>query len=199
MLLTLGGAAWLFWPKAGVEEPLPRRDQPAESVNPPPAPPPTAPPSSGQEQIAQKSVPAVNRYRALAQASYRTPDFAVEIRGEAPVSQDALNAARRALAERRYTDALRALQNVTADYQPDAAYLRGHALFGLKEYLQAAAVFEQLTGSIRYGEAAQWYEVLALLPDYDHTRRAVLKKLKKIAEDKGHPFQPEAAQLYQRL
>lgn len=194
VLLALVGAAWLFWPKAEGDKNFPRQEQPSELPTPT-----QQAPQIKQAPIAQKPVPTTNRYLALAQSSYRAPEFASEIRGDASSSQDLLNNARRALAERRYADALNALQNVDAEYKSDAAYLRGHALFGLKKYAQAAAVFGQLTGSVRYGEAAQWYEALALLPDFAQTKPVVLKKLKKMVDDEGHTFHREAKELYQLL
>lgn len=196
LLLLIGaGAAWWLWPEAGAGQNLPPRQQPAQSPLPAPEPPPTAPAPARQEPVAEKPAPAASRYLALAQSSYRAPDFSSEIRGDAPSGQDALNAARRALAEGRYADAQQALQNVGPEYGSDAAYLRGHALFGLKKYARAAAVFGRLTGSVRYGEAAQWYETLALLPDFGRNKTVIINRLKNIADDEGHTFQAEAKRL----
>ncbi len=197
LLLILGGAAWLFWPKYG---PSP----PAKEVQPAGLPAPEQSPAQQQskpiqEPIAQKPAPTANRYLALAQSNYRAPDFASEIRGTGGGGQDLLNDARRALAVHQYAAALNALQNVPDGYKSDATYLRGHALFGLKKYAQAAALFGQLTGSIRYGEAAQWYEVLSLLPDMEQNKSLVLKKLKNMAEDEGHTFHREAEALLNEI
>jgi tetratricopeptide (TPR) repeat protein len=149
VLLAFGGAAWLFWPSSDAKVEPPKQERPSES----PAPlPPTAPPASEptkQPPIAEKSAPPPNRYLALAQAHYRTPDFGAAIRGNAPVAQSPLGDARRALAEGRYAAALNALESAPADYQTDAAYLRGHALFGLKKYAQSANVFGSVEGSAR--------------------------------------------------
>lgn len=194
VLLALGGAAWLFWPKAEKGNPLPPQEQPSELLPPVQQ---TVPPA--QEPIAQKPAQSSNRYLALAQSNYRAPDFDTEIRSGTPPGQNVLNDARRALAEHRYADALNALQNDSPEYKTDVAYLRGHALFSLKKYAQAAAVFGQLTGSIRYGEAAQWYEVLALLPDFEQVKPNAMKKLKKIVDDEGHTFQQEASRLISQI
>ena len=194
LLLALGGAAWLFWPKTERVNPAVPAEHPPEITQPKQQ---TLPPA--QAPVAQKTTPATNRYLALAQASYHAPDFAGEIRGSTPTAQDALNDARHALAEQRFSDALNALQNIGDDYKTDAAYLRGHALLGLKKYPQAAATFGQLTGSVRYGEAAQWYEALALLPDFEQHKTLVLKKLKLMSTEEGHTFQREAAKLLAQI
>jgi tetratricopeptide (TPR) repeat protein len=196
MLLALGGAAWLFWPSAdaNVEPP-----QPSEAPTPlPPTDQPISLPAK-QEPMAEKPASPPNRYLALAQAHYRAPDFGAEIRGDAPATQNWLNDARRALAEGRYADALNALEHTPAEYQTDADYLRGHALFGLKKYAQAASTFGSLTQSLRYGEAAQWYETLALLPDCARHKSLILSKLEKISADSSHAFQREAARLSEIL
>ncbi len=152
-----------------------------------------------EEPIAQKPSTVSNRYLALAQSNYRSPDFASDIRGEASEGQNALNDARLALAERRFSDALIALKNTPSEYNTDAAYLRGHALFGQKKFPQSAVVFGQLTGSLRYGEAAQWYELLSLLPEFEQNKSLILKKLKRISEDEGHTFYREAQDLSRSL
>jgi len=197
VLLVLGGAVWLFWPVAEIKTPA-QLEQPAE------LPTPTQTPAQqaiepAQEPIAQKPGSDTKRFLALAQSNYHSPDFAAEIRGEATTGKDALNDARRALVESRFGDALQILKNVPKEYSTDAAYLRGHALFGQKKYAQAAAVFGQMTGSVRYGEAAQWYEILSLLPGFEQDNALILNKLKTISSDEGHTFQKEAEALYMIL
>lgn len=198
LLLAMTGIAWLFWPKTQKSQVVP----PVQPSGLPPATETQKPLDNvpnKQEPVAQKQNSSPNRYLALAQSSYRAPDFASDIRGAESEGQNLLNEARRMLVQRRYTDAMHVLQNAPEAYQTDAAYLRGHALFGLKSYPQAAAVFGNLTGSVRYGEAAQWYEILALLPEYEHHKSLVLNKIKKVESDKGHTFQGEAKALLKGL
>ncbi len=196
VLLALGGAAWLFWPKT---KQLNTASPQEQSPKTPPQQQTQLPGPEKQVPITQKNAPGANRYRALAQSNYHSPDFTAEIRGTANTDQALLNQARKALAERRFSDALNLLQNAPADFQTDADYLKGHALFGLNKYDSAAAVFGRLTGSVRYGEAAQWYELLALLPDMDANRLLVESKLKKMVEDEDHTFHKEALSLYSTL
>lgn len=191
MLLAFGGAAWWFWPQTKVTQ-TPAPAPPASPSTPVPAPSAPAAPAA-PEPMAGK--PGSNKYLALAQTSYQAPDFTADIRGDVPRVQDALNDARRALAEHRPADALEALQQAPAEYQTDADYLRAHALFAQRKYAQSATVFGQLRGSVRYGEAAQWYEILALLPGFEHNKALVLDRLKTIADDNGHTFQREATRL----
>lgn len=197
LLLALGLAAWWVWPAAKTNTPsLPE----SPSENPAPIPPaPTTPlPQVKQEPIAQKSA-ATNKYLALAQSNYRNPDFGAEIRGNAATASDALHVARRAMAEKRPDDAIAALKDLPAEYQTDASYLKAHALFAKKKYVQSAALFAQLKGSVRYGEAAEWYGILARLPDFEHNKSLILNALNKIAADDGHTYQQEAKQLLEVL
>ena len=197
LLCVLGGAAWWFWPNTEAEKPLPP-DLPSEQQTPAQKQPtPALPEQRRQEPVVQKS--AANRYLALAQTNYQAPDFAADIRGDAPGGRDLLDDARRALAAKQPAAALAALQTVPAAYRTDADYLRGHAFFAQQKYAQAAAVFGQLTGSVRYGEAAQWYETLALLPDYDRKKSLIMSRLEQITGDDGHVFQQEAKQLAAQL
>jgi len=68
VLLALGGAAWLFWPKAEKGNPLPPQEQPSELLPPVQQ---TVPPA--QEPIAQKPAQSSNRYLALAQSNSALP------------------------------------------------------------------------------------------------------------------------------
>ncbi len=196
LLLFLGAAAWWFWPDAAVEMPplrFPSEQQTPVQKQPAPA----LPEQRQQEPVVLK--PAGNRYVALAQTHYQSPDFAADIRGDAPAGQDMLDDARQALAAKQPAAALAALQTVPAAYQTDADYLRGHALFAQKKYPQAAAVFGRLTGSVRYGEAAEWYETLALLPGFDRNKSLIMNRLEKISGDDEHIFQREAKRLAEQL
>ncbi len=198
LLLAFGGAAWWLWPKAE-DKTRQRADPPMEqpTAPAPQQPAPALPTANKPAPMAQK--PSANRYLALAQSTYHAPNFAADIRGDAPTTQDALNDARQALADHRPADALDALQNVPQAYQTDADYLRAHALFALKKYQQSASVFEQLNSSVRYGEAAQWFQILALMPDFDREAAQIRRRLKKIADDDGHTFQREAKALEKGL
>lgn len=197
LLLAFGGAAWLFWPKT--TKPVPptqgNPSQPTYPANNTPIQQQTAP----ELPVAQKPTPGSNRYLALAQSSYRAPDFSNDIRGSKEGGLLVLDQARQALAARRFAEALKTLEDVPTEYRADAAYLRGHALFGQKKYPQAAAIFGQLSGSIRYGDAAQWYEVLSLLPDFERDKKMIISKLNKVSNDPDHPFQSEARRLLDQL
>lgn len=193
LLLAFGGAALLFWPK-GTKTNAPLPEKPQLQSLPDTALPKVQAPTQ-ELPIAQKNTPSPNRYLALAQSSYHAPNFVDDIRGNGTEGQQVLNQARQALANQQFAEALKALQGVPPEYQADAAYLRAHALFGQKKYPQAAAVFGQLSGSIRYGDAAQWYEVLSLLPAFEQNKKLIVNKLSQISEDSGHTFQTEAKRL----
>ncbi len=138
-------------------------------------------------------------YLALALATYQQPDFAAGIRNNPPVNQSDLNNARKALADHQPADALEALQQAPAEYATDANYLRAHALFQLAQYPQSAVIFGKLRSSARYGEVAQWYELLAMLPYYERRKAFFMNRLKVIADEDGHIFQTEAKALLGKM
>jgi hypothetical protein len=195
MLLAFGGAAWYYLHKTEAV----KQEQPVQSVPPPTSTPeqaPVAPMPPKQEPIAQQKPAADNRrFIALAQSNYRAPDFASQIRGEGPAAEDALNTARQLLANKRPAEAMEALKQSPASYQSDADYLRAHAMFSLKNYSASANLFGKLKTSLRYGEASEWYEVLALLPEFDRNKKFILSALQKISKDAGHTYQREAKML----
>ncbi len=191
LLLSFLGAAWWFWPSAEVPPP-----QPTPQTNPAPtpdAPVPTAPEQPKPQPMAEKA--KTNRYLALATSHYRAPNCASEVRGNVPDAKDPLDGPRRALAEKRPAEALKLLLSVPTGYETDANYLRAHALFALKKYTEAANLFGQLTSSMRYGEAAQWYGILAQLPSFEQHKTLITNRLTEIANDGGHSFQQEAKAL----
>lgn len=193
VLLALAGAAWWLWtdPKTlQPETPAPPLERPAPASN---APAPAAPEQRSPLPMAQKT--DNRRYIALAQSYYHAPDFSTRIRGDAAAQQDVLDEARRALAEGQPSVALDVLQNVPSAYRNDADYLRAHALFALKKYSSAAAIFGKLKDSVRYGDAAQWYRILALLSDFDREETGIRRGLEKITDDEGHTFHREAQEL----
>ncbi|MBL7806701.1 MAG: hypothetical protein JNN28_02740 [Saprospiraceae bacterium] len=189
MLLVCGGVAWLFWPS-----PQPR---PAPAPAPVQAPEPIA----KQETPVETPPPAPTRnYAALARQAYQTPDFANQIRGSRPdANVQVLQQAQKAIAARQYAEALSLLDQAPPEYQSDARYLRGHALFELRQYRQAAQQFEALQNSVRYGEAAVWYLQLAQLAADSLSVKRVQKNLQNIAGESGHAYQQEASKLLRAL
>ncbi|MDX1913746.1 MAG: tetratricopeptide repeat protein [Saprospiraceae bacterium] len=192
MLLIFGGAAWLlFGPLVA--------DKKAPAPVPAPAPLPAPPASAPAPPVAQQTPPAPARsYQALALQHYRAPDFSDQIRGGS-TAQNALQSARTALAAGRYTEALENLKQVTPEFRPDAEYLRGHAYLGQKRFAQAIGAFKQLKNSVRYGESAEWYLLLARLADDPAATGTVRKSLKIMANTEGHMHQQDAAALLRAM
>lgn len=198
ILLIAGGGAWFFWPqpkKAAI--PDSQKQLPATpSVDETPV---DGTQKSGAAPIAQNMPLTPNRYLALAQSHYAPPDFTAETRGDKPVESDMLSNARRALAAHRYSDALKILENAPPQFKTDVEYLSAHAMFGLKKYARAAEQFERLGGSVRYGEAAQWFEALSLLSDSEQNKTRAREILRTMANDEGHTFHEEAKSLLKAL
>lgn len=198
LISLLAGGLYYFWPaKQASKTPI----QVLQPQNSPEAPQQNASDNAPVETppIAQKPIQTPDRYLALAQSNYQAPDFASEIRGENKPETHLLNIARSAILEKRYQDALNAMEKVPSAYKTDVTYLRAHAFFGLKQYDKSALLFAQLSSSVRYGDAAQWFEVLALLPNYDQTKPVLRRKLKLISDDENHTFYNEANALGLKL
>ncbi len=190
--ILCAGLAFLFWPmkktpKPDIDTPTsPNLSAPLPEVQPIGTPGKETPIAKGAEP---------SRLLALAKKRYQTPDFGAEIRGESVQGEGWLNTARQALLQQEYTKALNALEKVPETYQTDIIYLRAHAYFGLNKYAQSADLFSQLNNSVRYGDAAQWYEILALLPNYAQNEAVLNKKMKKILEDEDNTFYREVKSL----
>jgi hypothetical protein len=192
LLALLGGATWWLWPTTAPMVP-PAAPAPLPAPAPPDAPAPVpAPP------MAQKNT--TNRLVALAVSHYQPPNFAADIRGNAPANQQQLNDARKALANGQAAEAEKLLSgSFPPEYAKDATYLRAHAFFAQKKFDRATVAFGTLTGTTRYGEASTWYGLLAQMPHYDNNRRTIDAALNAMAQDEAHTFQEEAKRLLAEL
>ncbi len=159
----------------------------------------TPPPPLKNPSENATSTPPGRQYQALAESHYHAPDFTADIRIDAPQEQVELNKARMAMAEQQYAKAITLLQQVPAEYENDANYLHAHALFANKNYPQSAVLFNKLAANDRYGEAAQWYGLLAMMPYFERRKTFVMEGLKKIAVNDRHAFQVEAKQLVSEI
>lgn len=140
------------------------------------------------------------RYAALAMRFYDQPDFNKNIRGNTPApAAGPLEKVTAAMAAKNWAQALEAIGQLPPEYKSDGEYLKAHILFNQKKYNPAAAVFGGLKGSVRYGEAAQWYEIVALMPNYEKHKALVSQLLNAIVNDEGHTYQEEAKKLADAL
>lgn len=190
----------------------------SEAPAPPPAPPPAAektletPPSTlpetpmaGGEKKNETVTPVQSktnsaRYAALAKRFYDQPDFNKNIRGNtSATAASPLEKVTAAMAGKNWDKATEAIGQLPPEYKPDGDYLKAHILFNQKKYNAAAAVFGGLKSSVRYGEAAQWYEIVALMPNYEKHKALVSQLLNVIVNDEGHTYQEEAKKLADAL
>ncbi|MBL7827967.1 MAG: hypothetical protein JNJ57_15160 [Saprospiraceae bacterium] len=190
-LLLVGGAIWWFWP----------------SRQPAPPPPPVMPPPTKEVVPVQESAPMAQKitppekpkYLALATAYYVKPTFSHQVRGEETEEEHMIHEAQMAFSENDYQATLVLAEKAPAAYASDADYIQAHALFNLKKYTQAANLFEKLKISVRYGEAAEWYFILSLLPNYDQNKSLINKDLVRISNDGTHTYNRQAAALRNQL
>ena len=187
MVSVLFAVSWLLW-SCGENQSAVTKPEPAAAADQfQPSPDPAA------------HIEAGRNYPVLAESHYHQPDFAADIRANNSTEQIALNKARQALLNHQPTTVADLVQVAPADYQTEADYLEAHALFEMKNYAQSAVIFNKLTTSARYGEAAQWYSLLAMMPYFERRKAFIINHLKAIASNNGHAFQADAKQLLSEI
>lgn len=131
---------------------------------------------------------------------YQAPD-AQSMRGGS-VPQNALTAAKKALAEESYADAVEDLSRISEGdaLYVEAQYLLGHALVGLKNYVGAKKAFEIAANSSesKFNEKGEWNYILACLK-LGPMDAAVESKLKTIAQDEDSSFAKDAREILKKM
>ena len=199
LLLCSSVAVWYFMPDTPEVSPATPPVQEKTLQSPPTALPET--PMAGGEKT-KEATPAeqpknnAGRYAALALRLYDKPDFNKNIRGNTPApAAGPLETVTAAMAEKNWETALKLISELPPAYKSDGAYLKAHILFNQKKYNAAAAEFGDLKNSVRYGESAQWYEIVALMPNYDKYKSKINQLLTVLVKDEGHTWQEEAKKL----
>ena len=131
---------------------------------------------------------------------YESPD-AQSMRGGS-VPQNALTAAKKALAEESYADAIEDFSRIPEGdaLYVEAQYYLGHALVGLKNYSAAKKAFAIAADSneSKFKEKGEWNYVLASLK-LGPMDAAVESKLKTIAQDEGSSFAKDAREILKKM
>lgn len=137
-------------------------------------------------------------YKVLAMAAYRTPDGLTGVRGTAG-NGDSLVLAQQAFAKKNYRLALRYLTPLPTGSQQEGLALRGHTHFLAGDYAAARADFSDLLAGGVYIRDAQWFGLLADMTVIGANKKDLLQRLDAIRLDKYHPWQKDAAALWERL
>ncbi len=131
---------------------------------------------------------------------YEAPD-AQSMRGGS-VPQNALTAAKKALAEENYADAIEDFARIPEGdpLYVEAQYYLGHALVGLKNYSAAKKAFAIAADSneSKFKEKGEWNYVLACLK-LGPMDAAIESKLKTIAQDEGSSFAKDAREILKKM
>jgi tetratricopeptide (TPR) repeat protein len=134
-------------------------------------------------------------------ASYYKADDAGFIRGGS-VPQNALTAAKKALAEESYADAVEDFARIPEGdpLYVEAQYYLGHALVGLKNYTAAKKAFAIAADSkeSKFNEKGEWNYILASLK-LGPMDAAVESKLKTIAQNEDHSFADAAREILKQM
>lgn len=203
LLLCSSVAVWYFMPQSPELPPgTPPVEENMQETQPSALP---ETPMAGGEKTKETTPaeqPKINsgRYAALALRFYDKPDFNKNIRGNtaAPAASPLENVTA-AMAAKNWSQALDAIGQLPPEYKSDGDYLKAHILFNQKKYNAAAAEFDGLKNSVRYGESAQWYEIVALMPNYDNYKSKINQLLTALVKDEGHTWQEEAKKLAEAL
>ncbi len=208
-LALVGIVALLYFlPKEAAEE-IPAPPKAEQTPAPVPAPAPQeapsqpAAPASPAEAPQAKRETSVQSYMALALAYYEAPHPNGEWRStEPPAASNVYAEALQALEKSRFEEVLALIPQMDPSQTESAVFLKGHALFGLKRYSEAAAEFRSLIDppSLNYRDAADWNEVLCLLAVSQRPNRQNLEqRLQTIAGDGAHPYSQKALELKNAL
>jgi len=137
---------------------------------------------------------------AMAQEFY-TPPATDVFRSTQTEPASAFGLALAAFERQNYALALRELGKMGISNTPQADYLYGHIYFAQKRFNLAANSFEKTRsqGSLRYGEAATWYQALCLVAQGVSRKAEAIQLLETIAGDDQHPYYAPAIQLLPKL
>lgn len=141
-----------------------------------------------------------SRYLALATDNYDAADFSSGLKG-AGNEKSTYELAAEAFVAEQYSKAVGLLAKKEAGNESQVRYLRGHALFNLKKYGQAATEFKAVADNEFAPDylSAQWYLALSYLAHGPSARAKFLKLAEELADAKNqHPRQADAARLLER-
>lgn len=158
---------------------------------------PEEPPSKTQDVPVPKKPDGM---LAMAQEFY-VPPTADVFRSSQTEPASAFGLALAAFERQNHALALRELGKMEISNTPQADYLRGHIYFAQKRFGLAANAFEKLSsqGSLRYGEAATWYQALCLVAQGVSRKTEATQLLETIAGDDQHPYYEPATRLLSKL
>lgn len=133
-------------------------------------------------------------------AYYQAPSESSMRGGSVP--QNALTAAKKALAEESYADAVEDFARIPVGdpLYVEAQYYLGHALLGLNNPGGAQKAFEVAANSneVKFKEKGEWNYLLACLKA-DHWDVACESKLKTIAQNENHSFVVQAREMLKKM
>jgi hypothetical protein len=218
--LTLGGVALLFWvfpwftPPQPAPSPAPPVTPPTEVPNENPGTqdgPPIADGKKGQTDPIKKAIqiPKIDKEAlALAAVTYDLPeDLKGTLKSPEEETKSPLDPGLLAFSAKDYRNAILAFnkieRSVGADIYLRAQELLGHAYFLNKQYQQAARTFSVLAQNQDYNtlrQDAEWYLILALLPNYSKNRGQIEQRLAPILDPANyHNHQKQAEDLQKAL
>lgn len=193
----------------------PPSEQPGPEVKKPPVSTPDRPVAQDEPSKTQPASSPNPGYLALAETNYRTPTHLdggdLKSDGPADTATTPLAAGIRAFRSGRYQTAIRELNKVRENPDPDeyaqAQEWLAHAWFrrGLetKDFRQAVKQFQQLAllkdNDPAQQDRAEWYLLLSLLPDYPQHKMWADSLLQNMLAVKEHTYFSQAKQVQEDL
>lgn len=215
-LVAISLLVWFNWP-IGPELSTPDTDHQEDPDNrtPPPnapniTPAPPRPPIANKDELRIK-IPKIDREGAsLAMATYELPeDLNGTLKSPEEGTTSPLDPGLKAFLAKDYGTAIAEFNKISASVGEEV-YLRsqellGHAYFKSKQYTKAAQVFSVLAqnqnqefNTLR--QDAEWYLILALLPNYSTNRERIEQLLIPILKPENyHNHQKQAEDLQQNI
>ncbi len=209
-ILAFSGLYYFLRPTDSATPPAPTE---APVVSPPVQPPPNVPIATDEEKKTtdepeaqtptkpeKPPVQQESAYIALANSNYDVADFSSGLKG-AGDEKSVFDLAAEAFDAKQYAKTITLLAKKEAGNESQVRYLRGHALFNLKKYGQAANEFKAVADNEFAPDflSAQWYLALSYLAQGPSTRAQFLKLADELADAKNqHPRQADAAKLLER-
>lgn len=219
-VLTVGGVALLFWFFPLFESPQPPPPPPPTITPPTESPndnpsnqdgPPIADGKKGQTDPIKKAIqiPKIHKEaNSLAAATYDLPeDLKGTLKSPEEETKSPLDSGLLAFSAKDYRNAILAFNKIDRSAGEDiylrAQELLGHAYFLNRQYPQAAKVFADLAQNQDYNtlrQDAEWYLILALLPNYSKNREQIQQRLIPILDPVNyHNHQKQAEDLQKAL
>lgn len=207
--LAVGACLFAFLIRTRQQENLVPADKPGPPANVPakemPAPvPPITPKGPAVELLPEKKAPlkhTTGYYRALAERSMPDPLLSNLRQPSADSVVSTFRQAQLAYEAGKFAQTLDLLAQTDSSRLQSATFLKAHALFRLKRFGEAEALFSRLVewNSRQFRFQSEWGLLMCRLSDYSRRKKEVRRQLDEILAKPEHPYFEKAKSLQNEL